>query len=66
MKLVVNGSERDVGDVVDVRNLIELLKLDPKSLVVEHNGEILRREQFENAKLTEGDRVELVRFVGGG
>ncbi|MBI5532749.1 MAG: sulfur carrier protein ThiS [Deltaproteobacteria bacterium] len=66
MKLVINGAERDVDGARSVLGLIESLKLDPKTLVVEHNGVLLRREGLDSARLAEGDRLELVRFVGGG
>lgn len=66
MKLVINGAERVVDGAHSVLGLIESLKLDPKTLVVEHNGVLLRREGLDSAALAEGDRLELVRFVGGG
>ena len=66
MKLVVNGTDRQVAGAGTVLALIESLRFDPKTLVVEHNGVVLRRDQFESTALSEGDRIELVRFVGGG
>ena len=46
--------------------LLAVLKLDPRSVVVEHNREIVRRLELDQHALHEGDQVELVHFVGGG
>ena len=64
MKLVVNGKGREVSGAT-VLALISELGLDPKTVVVEHNGVLLRREELERRELREGDKLELVRFVGG-
>lgn len=66
MKLVVNGKERVVEGTSTVTDLIASLGLDASALVVEHNGELVRREDHGSRLLREGDRLELVRFVGGG
>jgi thiamine biosynthesis protein ThiS len=42
------------------------LGLDPRTVVVERNREIVRRPQLSDTALTEGDAIELVHFVGGG
>jgi thiamine biosynthesis protein ThiS len=46
--------------------LLEHLGLDPRTVVVELNREIVRRPNLGAASLSEGDSVELVHFVGGG
>jgi thiamine biosynthesis protein ThiS len=49
-----------------VRGLLERLDLVPETIVVEHNLEILDRASYDRVLLREGDRLELVHFVGGG
>jgi sulfur carrier protein len=49
-----------------VDRLLEHLSLNPRMVVVEHNGEILRRESLGETLVQEGDSLELVHFVGGG
>lgn len=66
MKITLNGEIRDIAEGATVAGLLEGLGFQPAGTVVEINGEIIDRTRFENAKLSEGDRVELVRFVGGG
>lgn len=62
----VNGDERAVPAGLSVAGLLEHLGLNPRMVVVEHNGDILRREALGDASVREGDRLELVHFVGGG
>lgn len=66
MHLTVNGRGREVEAGLDVLRLLESLGMDPRLVVVEHNGRILRREELAGADLGPGDRVEVVQFVGGG
>ena len=68
MKLKVNGETREIaGESVNIDEALAALKVsDPLYVTVELNGEILGRDDFGGTKLSGGDRVELVRFVGGG
>ena len=66
MRLVVNGSERDVADGTSLVQLLADLGLRVGSVVVEHNGTALLRSEVESAQLADGDRLELVRAVAGG
>ena len=67
VKIVINGSEENVKDGL---NVIELLKVKnvemPETVSVELNGEFLEREKFEETVVGEGDRVEFLYFMGGG
>jgi thiamine biosynthesis protein ThiS len=40
--------------------------VDPRLVAIEHNGTIIRRDDFDRVVLGEGDRVEIVHMVGGG
>lgn len=64
--VVVNGEERRVGAQVSLLDLLAVLELDPRGVVVELNREIVRRPHLGEKTLHDGDRVELVHFVGGG
>lgn len=66
MRIVVNGEERSVPDGTTVAALLGELGLEPGAVVVEHNREIVARDDVEGVRLEEGDRLEIVRFVGGG
>jgi thiamine biosynthesis protein ThiS len=66
LHIVVNGEERRVPGPATLLELLEHLGLDPRSVVVERNREIVRRPKLGDTKLEEGDAIELVHFVGGG
>ena len=66
MRVVVNGEPREVGERATVAELVEVLALAPERLAVELNREVVRRALWRETRLSEGDRVEIVHFVGGG
>jgi thiamine biosynthesis protein ThiS len=66
MEIVVNGEPRRVAERSTLLDLLETLGLDPRSVVVELNREIVRRPRLGETALAAGDAVELVHFVGGG
>ena len=62
----LNGKDREIDSGLSVQELVESLDLNPKLIVVELNREILRRDCFGEMRVSDGDQVELVHFVGGG
>jgi len=66
LPVTVNGESRLVPAGTTLRGLLAQLDLDPRAVVVEHNRRIVRRDGLESARLSAGDAVELVHFVGGG
>ena len=64
--ITVNGEARGVSCGVTVAELLEQLALPMERLAVECNGKILSRRRFGEARLQDGDRLEIVQFVGGG
>lgn len=62
----INGDPREVPAGLTVDGLLAHLSLSPRMVVVEQNGDILRREALADAPVREGDALELVHFVGGG
>lgn len=66
MNLVVNGEPREIATGTLATQLIELLDLKPERVALEINGRIVRRAEWPSVELRNGDRVEIVHFVGGG
>ena len=66
MRLTVNGEERTFEAITDVSGLIRALGLDPRKVAIERNLEIAPRSTYAAARLSDGDRLEIVQFVGGG
>ena len=62
----VNGESRELPAPATVADLLRHLGLDPRTVVVELNREIIRRSRLDLTALVDGDAVELVHFVGGG
>jgi sulfur carrier protein len=65
MQLRING-EVETSNAVTIIELVQELRLDFNSLVIEHNDQIIRQEQWAATTLREGDGLELLNFVGGG
>ena len=66
MQLTVNGETRAFEAVPHVAALVEHLGLDRRKVAVERNLEIVARSAYEATALAEGDRIEIVHFIGGG
>ncbi|MCT1904650.1 sulfur carrier protein ThiS [Oceanobacillus sojae] len=67
MKITVNGNGLEIQEEVKhIKGLIDFLELEDKPLIIEHNQQILQKEEHERAVLENGDKVEIVHFVGGG
>ncbi|ANX14062.1 thiamine biosynthesis protein ThiS [Fictibacillus arsenicus] len=67
MKLKINGDVVQVPDALkSVKELLEHLKLNDQIIIAEVNEEIIQNEKQNNTQIKENDKIELVRFVGGG
>jgi thiamine biosynthesis protein ThiS len=62
----INGEPRAVPAGLTVFHLLGHLDLQPRLVVVEHNGDILKRDRYASVAVSPGDVLELVHFVGGG
>ena len=66
MRLKINGEDRDNISAQTVRELLDELKITVGRVAVEVNMVIVRRTEYEQFRLSDGDIVEIVNFVGGG
>jgi thiamine biosynthesis protein ThiS len=66
MRLLINGEERRFSELSDVAALVIALGLDPRKVAVERNLEIVPRSIYAQTALADGDRIEIVHFIGGG
>lgn len=69
MHFVLNGQLRDFAQLTSpahLQQLIDVLELKGDRVAVELNGDIVPRAQWVNAALNDGDKLEIVHFVGGG
>ena len=66
MKIFVNGEEQERNIPLTVANLLQELDLQTQHVAVEVNLKILDRSDFPTWDLQEGDKVEILSFMGGG
>ena len=66
MRVELNGESKELVEGATLLSLIEQLSLAPERVAVELNRDVVRRADWPATELSEGDRVEIVHFVGGG
>ena len=66
MNIVLNGEARCLAGPQTLVDLVESLGLDVRKVAVERNLEIVPRSTFAGINLHDGDRIEIVHFIGGG
>jgi thiamine biosynthesis protein ThiS len=66
MNILLNGEQKQVPDSITVAGLLEFLKIQHQRVAVELNMEIVKKDQYSQSPLKEGDRLEVVSFMAGG
>lgn len=66
MRIIINGDAETVDDDAAISDLLDKFGLTPQRVAVEVNEALVPRAGFPEARLHEGDRVEIVTLVGGG
>lgn len=66
MQIILNGETREVVDAISLEELITSLNLQIKVMASAVNMEIVKKEEWANCTLQEGDKIDLLDFVGGG
>jgi len=66
MLVTVNGEDRELPEALTVAELVERAGLADQRIALEVNREIVPRGEYASTKLRAGDRVEIVRAIGGG
>lgn len=66
MRVELNGDPKELDEGTNLSSLVQQLALAPERVAVELNREVVRRADWPTTQLADGDRVEIVHFVGGG
>ena len=66
MDITVNGEKKRFEGPITVAGLLAALELQPRKIAVERHLEIVPRSLFGETALSDGDKIEIVQFVGGG
>jgi len=66
MKVFLNGKSVDLPAGLTVAGLVTEKKLNPDTIIIEYNRQLLKKENWPEVVLKENDRLEILKFVGGG
>ncbi len=66
INLIVNGKPRPIEDSLNLESYLDSFGLDLQHIAVGYNGEVIKRDEFPEVTLQDGDILEIVRPVGGG
>jgi len=66
VKIVINGKEEIIEQDATIAGLIAQKALNPATIIVEYNYDLIKKETWRDIVLKEDDRLEILRFVGGG
>ncbi len=66
MNLTINGEDRHFSEISTLSDLVAQLGMKPDRVAIELNRELVRRDRWETTTLSQGDKLEIVHFVGGG
>ena len=65
-KIQLNGDRYEINDGTNLNELLNKLKIQKNKVAIEVNGEIVEKSKYPNLILNKGDKVEIVKFIGGG
>ena len=66
MRIMINGEARELADGLTVAGMLHTLGIDTRKVAVERNLEIVPKSTFSSTVIEDGDRLEVVHFIGGG
>ncbi|MCP4394770.1 MAG: sulfur carrier protein ThiS [Alphaproteobacteria bacterium] len=66
MQITLNGEPLTVKKATTVSELLDELELDMRKVAVEQNLQIVPRSTYQDAEINDGDKIEIVHFIGGG
>ncbi|WP_411817669.1 sulfur carrier protein ThiS [Hyphococcus sp. DH-69] len=66
MDITINGEKKALDGPLTIAGLLGVLALEPRKIAVERNLEIVPKSKYDETPLSDGDKIEIVQFVGGG
>ncbi len=66
IKIIINGIAQEIPNEVNIIELLESFSLPKERIAIELNKQVVRKKDWENIKITDADRIEVIHFVGGG
>ena len=66
VKILINGEEKDLPGSISVSDLLDRFELPSHRVAIELNKNVIRKVDWSETPVNDGDRIEVVHFVGGG
>ena len=66
MQITLNGDPYELAAPLTIDRLLAQLDIDARTVAIEHNQVVVKRDSFDATIINQGDQVEIVNFVGGG
>ena len=66
MNIFINGETKEIAGELNLSELLKHFSLPHERVAIELNKEVVRKKDWENIKIADGDRLEVIHFVGGG
>lgn len=66
INVTINGKTESIAAGISLQSLLKLLGIQSERVAIEYNREIIDRNRFDALQMKEGDRLEIITFVGGG
>jgi thiamine biosynthesis protein ThiS len=66
MKVLINGETKEISDSLSLSELLRYFSLPQERIAIELNKEVIRKKDWEEIKVNDGDQLEVIHFVGGG
>jgi len=66
MIITVNGETKEVAQQLNLNELLKYFSLPQQLIAIEINKRVVRKKDWENIKINDSDKIEIIHFVGGG
>jgi thiamine biosynthesis protein ThiS len=66
MKIFINGETKELTSEVNLAGLLKYFSLPTERIAIELNATVIRKKDWENIRVNDGDKLEVIHFVGGG
>ncbi|MET0754179.1 MAG: sulfur carrier protein ThiS [Pyrinomonadaceae bacterium] len=66
MNILINGETKEISSELNLSELLKHFSLPSERIAIELNKKVVRKKDWENIKIAEGDKLEVIHFVGGG
>ncbi len=66
MQITINGENKILSDQLNLLQMLETLELPTERIAIELNKDVVRKKDWQNIKISDEDKIEIIHFVGGG